>query len=152
MNLVIREALDHASELPVLGDRLVCMRNDHNLGIYNGGMFRVKSQPRRDKFTENKLSMLVGSQDFPDKADLRINVWPEFFTDEVERLSEKELRQSHHFDFGYALTVHKSQGSQWNNVIVENESGFFDGNCRQWLYTAITRASVLPSLAKTEVL
>ena len=47
--------------------------------------------------------------------------------------------------FGYALTCHKTQGGQWNNVFVEapylpDETILEHGDLR-WLYTAITRAS-----------
>ncbi len=47
--------------------------------------------------------------------------------------------------YGYALTCHKTQGGQWNNVFVEapylpEENELEVGDLR-WLYTAITRAS-----------
>jgi exodeoxyribonuclease-5 len=47
--------------------------------------------------------------------------------------------------FGYALTCHKTQGGQWNNVFVEapylpDETTLELGDLR-WLYTALTRAS-----------
>jgi exodeoxyribonuclease-5 len=50
------------------------------------------------------------------------------------------------FDHAYAITCHKSQGSQWDNVFVLNER-FYNAQLNQWgyhpewLYTAITRAS-----------
>ena len=43
------------------------------------------------------------------------------------------------FEFAYAVTCHKSQGSEYDFVIVIDESGRFE-NAREWLYTAITRA------------
>ena len=46
------------------------------------------------------------------------------------------------FTYGYAITVHKSQGSEWDNVCVLEESFPFDKEEHaRWLYTAITRAS-----------
>ena len=43
------------------------------------------------------------------------------------------------FEFAYAVTCHKSQGSEYDYVVVFDESSLFeDGN--SWLYTAITRA------------
>ena len=48
-------------------------------------------------------------------------------------------RAANEFDYGYVLTVHKSQGSQWGKVLVLDE---WRGSGRtQWLYTAITRAA-----------
>lgn len=47
-----------------------------------------------------------------------------------------------HIKFGYAITCHKAQGSEWDNVFVDiyrgNQSGeqYF-----RWLYTSVTRAS-----------
>ena len=52
----------------------------------------------------------------------------------------RDLRGSQHFNYGYALTAHKSQGSQWPHVIVYDESGTFREDWKRWLYTAITRA------------
>ena len=36
-----------------------------------------------------------------------------------------ERRRSDEFDFGYVLTVHKAQGSQWDDVILFDESFAF---------------------------
>lgn len=46
-----------------------------------------------------------------------------------------------HLDYGHAITVHKSQGSQWDDVIVHDESGVFRDDAAKWLYTAVTRAA-----------
>jgi exodeoxyribonuclease-5 len=47
------------------------------------------------------------------------------------------------FDFGYCLTVHKAQGSEWGNVMLfEESSGYWDEDYRsKWLYTAVTRSN-----------
>ena len=44
------------------------------------------------------------------------------------------------FEFAYAVTCHKAQGSEYDFVIVVDESRFFEKDARRWLYTAITRA------------
>ena len=45
------------------------------------------------------------------------------------------------FTYGYAITTHKAQGSQWNNVLViEERFPFEQEEHARWLYTAITRA------------
>lgn len=52
-----------------------------------------------------------------------------------------------HVDWGWVITGHKSQGSQWPNVVVHDESTVFARKGEdpeipfRWLYTAITRAS-----------
>ena len=46
------------------------------------------------------------------------------------------------FGFGYVITCHKSQGSEWDKVLVLEEHFPFDGEEHaRWLYTACTRAS-----------
>jgi len=59
------------------------------------------------------------------------------FTKERFRLRTHDI-----FDFGYALTVHKAQGSQAKRVILFEErfSKSNDDEWRRWLYTGITRA------------
>ncbi len=44
------------------------------------------------------------------------------------------------FEFAYAVTCHKSQGSEFDFVIVFDESWAFGEERNRWLYTAITRA------------
>ncbi|MDD6996060.1 MAG: AAA family ATPase [Candidatus Borkfalkiaceae bacterium] len=44
------------------------------------------------------------------------------------------------FEFAYAITCHKAQGSEFNYVIVFDESWAFGEERRRWLYTAVTRA------------
>lgn len=46
-----------------------------------------------------------------------------------------------HMDYGHVLTCHKSQGSQWDEVVVHDESAAFRDDRYRWLYTAITRAA-----------
>jgi exodeoxyribonuclease-5 len=50
-------------------------------------------------------------------------------------------RRDEILDWGWVITAHKSQGSQWDNVIVHDESGVFRNDADRWLYTAVTRAA-----------
>jgi exodeoxyribonuclease-5 len=42
--------------------------------------------------------------------------------------------------YGYAVTCHAAQGSQWSRVLVKDESFCFRQHSTRWLYTAVTRA------------
>ena len=44
------------------------------------------------------------------------------------------------FEFAYAITCHKAQGSEFDFVVVFDESWAFQEERDKWLYTAITRA------------
>ncbi len=59
----------------------------------------------------------------------------------------KKVKENKYFNalqvkFAYALTTHKSQGGQWNNVFVEQpyQLDLQDKDQLRWLYTAFTRA------------
>ncbi len=57
----------------------------------------------------------------------------------LRRLKVKREEMINRFEFAYAITCHKAQGSEYDFVIVFDESALFaDG--KEWLYTAITRA------------
>ena len=46
------------------------------------------------------------------------------------------------FNYGYAITCHKSQGSEWNKVlIIEEKYPFSKEEHARWLYTACTRSA-----------
>lgn len=136
-NSTIRAARERAGNFPVPGDRLVCLRNCRDQGLLNGTLWDVLDCRRDDDF--GVLSMDLRSEDGNSEL-YDVPVWPEPFLGEelpkgFERLGAQE------FDYGYALTVHKAQGSQWADVLVVDESSVFRKDRWRWLYTAITRAA-----------
>jgi hypothetical protein len=61
---------------------------------------------------------------------------------------KQEIKSDKYFNclkvkYGYALTCHKAQGSEWKNVFVncKTHEQILSKNYFRWLYTAITRAS-----------
>lgn len=140
LNLKVRTMLGYKNPMPEINEKLVCLKNDKKIGIFNGGTFRVHNPVLFSKKKKSHLScnMILRSEDF-DKL-VRVEVRKEFFTGDVDKLNQWDLKASHHFDFGHVLTVHKSQGSQWDNVLLLNESRVFRQDWSKWLYTGITRA------------
>ncbi len=137
-NKRLRELFGFSSPLPEPGDKLVCLRNDRKKGLLNGGIWTVKSlSPAR----RNKLRMNLVPEEDPGRKALRVGVLPAFFESE-EEIPYALRRDSDEFDYGYALTVHKSQGSQWDEVVLFDESGAFREHRNRWLYTGLTRAAV----------
>lgn len=121
---------------PAIGDRLICLRNNRTKHLFNGGLWEVGEV--QDKF--DRLDMIVTSLD--EKRDpVKIEVFEEFFRGAEQSLEWQERRKSDEFTFGWAITCHKSQGSQWDSVIVFDESGAFREAQANWLYTAVTRAA-----------
>lgn len=122
---------------PVVGDRLVCLRNNKTKGLFNGGLWEVSSLFER----KGKLEMVVASLDEPGTVPVDVVVPPEFFYGTEQDLDWKERKKVDEFTFGYALTCHKAQGSQWSYPLIFDESSVFREDARKWLYTAVTRAA-----------
>lgn len=138
-NLRMRTLKGIDSRLPVSGDRVICLKNDRSTGIFNGGIFVVhRAGPVG---SDGCISLDIRSEDFPGRAAISVKVRQEFFTGGSEAIDWRELRGTQQFNFGYAVTVHKAQGSQWERVVLFDESGAFRESAQRWLYTGITRAA-----------
>ena len=124
------------SPTPVAGEKLVCLRNDRTLGLLNGTLWTVDGKPRV-KGDDIKLKVLPEE----DGPPVHATVNRAFFDGTEDKLDRFVRRRSQEMTFGYALTVHKSQGSQWDHVVLFDESGVFREDARRWLYTGLTRAA-----------
>jgi len=140
-NYQMRRMLGHGDGLmPVIGDKLICLKNDSELGIYNGMMFRVDGINQQLSGAKSKFMHMTLDGDGYRHAI--ITKTPKaFFTGEKIPPGSPLLKQGQQFDYGYAITVHKSQGSQWDNVLIYDESWCFREEWKRWLYTAVTRAA-----------
>jgi exodeoxyribonuclease V len=137
-NQRIRALKGFEGPTPTAGDKLVCLRNDRAKGLINGGLWRVETlRPPR----KGMVRMIVRSEDETGRESAKVAVLKQFFEGEEESLSPAQRRDSDQFDFGYALTVHKAQGSQWDEVMLFDESYAFGESRNRWLYTGLTRAA-----------
>jgi ATP-dependent exoDNAse (exonuclease V) alpha subunit len=125
---------------PVVGDRMVCLRNNPQKKLLNGQIWMVADVKRKNG---GKFQMVLEPEDSVGKAGTEVKVVTHkaFFSGEEDQLSWPERRQYDEFTFGYCLTVHKSQGSQWDDVYLFDESFVFREDARRWLYTGVTRAA-----------
>jgi len=84
--------------------------------------------------------MRISPEDTDGKI-VKVSCLPEFFEGGEEAIPFIKRRDYQEFDYGYALTVHKAQGSQWDNLVLFDESFAFREHKNRWLYTGITRAA-----------
>lgn len=138
LNEGIRQLLGFESPNPSQGDRVICLKNNHREEIFNGMMGTVLD------VTENSVDDLVF---YDAEIELDYEDYPYFGKISKEQFGQQStLRDVSEgldlFDFGYALTVHKAQGSQAPRVVVFEErfKQMDDEMWRRWLYTAVTRA------------
>lgn len=134
VNQRVRALLGRASELPEVGDRLVCLRNNHEVGLLNGGLWTAKGV----EFLDPNVLLEIESE-FEGQGDLCVEAHAFPFTQE-EAPPYWTRKEAEEFAFGYGLTVHKAQGSQFREVVILDESHVFRGDRWKWLYTGITRA------------
>ena len=133
------------------GEKIICLKNQNDLGLINGMFVTLE-----DIVDEGSLffSAAVTDEDGnpigrPDATAQpeRLRIYKGHFEDHVafdrQRHDRdwKNKRKLTEATFGWAITGHKSQGSQWENVIVWDDGlGKSDLDRRRWLYTVITRA------------
>lgn len=168
MNNQMRELLGYSGDIPQFGEKLVCKRNywddinEDGDSLVNGtigtvdncfeSFVRIPSwikNNRRDlpvvvcNFTPEVGAAFVGvnlDKDFLLKekpcVDWRVSYQIGKAKNKIGDILPRQAT------WGYALTTHSAQGSEWDNVLVIEESFPFDKKEHaRWLYTAATRAA-----------
>lgn len=152
VNLLCRKILGFEGVLPKKGDMLICNTN-HNDKILNGTEVIVR------EFTwkmPDLLAKLVCEDEDGEVHALEVNLgrflmdlpdgtWP---TEKLEHVVKAGLALDAglSFSYGYCITAHKAQGSEWQDVCVIDERWSLNkidptGNfARRHIYTSITRA------------
>lgn len=132
-NNAMRSRLGRAGPLPQPGEKLVCLKNNREKGFLNGTLWEAVECAG----DEDSVEITVKSEEGGEPITT-IAAGEHFFGKTPERWGNDGIDE---FTFGYALTTHKAQGSEWPGVYVVDESASFRADRNRWLYTAITRAS-----------
>lgn len=129
-----RECLGFSGRYPQDGDRVICLRNNHDIGVLNGEIYTVETAHAEDSFGD-RMGLSLVSEDGDRQLYVDAHLAP--FRGEDAPYWDKEAIE---MDFGYAVTAHKAQGSGWPSVVVVDESSVFRQDRHRWAYTSITRA------------
>ena len=108
------------------GCPVIITRNDHRLGLYNGDIGICLPDP---------------------EADGALKLWFETTDNALRKFGPGQVSE---FDKAWALTIHKSQGSEFDHVTAVLPVLDSPVLCRELLYTAITRARATISLVSGE--
>lgn len=113
---------------PLAGEPVMCLRNDHDVGILNGAVYRLI----RDYDPNMRLARIVNERmETITVEDCRI--------EQLDAPGDPMLASEEHpFAFAYAATVHKFQGSETDTGILVDEYDRQDQR-REFLYTGFTR-------------
>ena len=163
INSYIRDDLGRGFE-PEINDKVICLRNCWDTlsekqcdPLINGSIGTISAMHMESidyiimgqKVTAPILvTDLITSND--EYKNLHIDytaltTGEKFFNPRQEYIIRKNKQNPElpiEFNFGYAITGHRAQGSQWNKVLVLEESFPFDRiEHARWLYTTVTRAA-----------
>ena len=126
------------------GMQVVCVKNNHDLGLLNGTIWTVKEVGNVAQHTDGKIQenyataecILMDDEGKKRKAHLINSSFGK------SKFDFSHLKNKNHaaFDYGYAITCHKAQGSQWERVSICVEIPRSSDDYDKWLYTAATRA------------
>jgi exodeoxyribonuclease-5 len=161
-NTMIRAAHNLVMDKPVAGERLICLRNDKDKGIFNGQCVYVqKCDVIYDKdLPDEPIGLYLVVTPEGESSTIECIGYVKTFNNSKPKLLNKymakdqkhlntlkakfsDLGEIAYFDYGYAMSVHKSQGSEWERVLLKEEHLGRDqtkDDYYRWLYTGITRA------------
>lgn len=140
LNQSVRKYLGFEEPTPQKNDRVICLRNNHEKQIFNGMQGYIKYiKPKTEVSYDVEIDM-DGSLKYYNGLISKDQFNSEITLNNINRSYKTQGLDL--FDFGYALTVHKSQGSQAKKVILFEERNKYqnDDDFKRWLYTAVTRA------------
>lgn len=163
LNFKMRQ-LNGMGELPQNGDKVICIKNQwkelsvNENPLVNGTIGYINNI--YDTYVQypplyNNLKVdILGCEFTTDTGDLfKLDIdkkklmtekdsYPESLRYKIGRNKNFAETIPYEFVYGYAITGHKSQGSEWSRVLVlEEKFPFSEEEHRRWLYTTATRAS-----------
>lgn len=147
LNDVCREVREFKSPYPEFGERMVVLKNNRVYNVFNGQIIYLRSTPMFDHSEKTWSCRFIDELEHQGGILALVgqerNIIYKVQDPPVSELGRRKEKDNVTFlDYGYALSVHKAQGSGWNRVMVYDENfGWSDKDTyRRWLYTAITRA------------
>ncbi|MCD8293735.1 MAG: AAA family ATPase [Clostridia bacterium] len=160
INDEVRSMTGYTSQLPQDGEKLICTLNNWELFIdpemkFNlvNGIIGTCFRPAYD--ITQRIGQMVFKPDFiddpvPEPVFFDLGIFtdgrPAYKRGEYfqkfngEGIPEDDVFTLNHFEYGYCISCHKAQGSEFGNLVIFDESWAFKEDRAKWLYTAITRA------------
>lgn len=150
------------SPLPIEGDKVICLRNDwdhpsemgdvmvngtigtlHNIRYNDKHLWlhpELKCDFLSDDYTLEDVDTSPADIIFRDvNMDYKLLTTGEPTVNQTNFKKFPKIFRPREFDYGYCITTHKAQGSEYNKVLVFEEF-LRGGHHTEWLYTAATRA------------
>ncbi len=148
--------MDGRKKVVEVGEKLICLQNNYEVGVMNGStwivMEAIPLEMGRFKYYRCALksldfvgeiltNVLVHTMPFLEGTQHHQKFWTPMLTGRPEAVV---------MTYGYAITVHKAQGSQWDRIAIIDEWNRGDNHYKNWLYTAMTRAAKSMTVIRRE--
>ena len=140
-----------------VGEKLICLQNNYEIaGALNGSMWKVEECRYEEKGAHKYYRCTLSSLDMPGDVlrNVQVHVMPLL---EGTPLHQKFWlpamsgnKDALVMTYGYAITVHKAQGSEWGSVALVDEWSRQDHQYVNWLYTGVTRAAKRVTIVRKE--
>lgn len=145
---------DSYQDGPLNGDKIICLKNYWKITDTEGetplvnGMIGTISRVRttNTKLLHPKLTARFENEAGEVFDKTKMNIDYQMLTQHEPRVNNDNWQEFYKvkkpllFDYADCITVHKSQGSQWDKVLVFSEVMGTKEEYYRWLYTACTRA------------
>lgn len=145
---------DKYQDAPLNGDKLICLKNywkitdiNDEIPLVNGMIGTIsKIHTIETRLLHPKLTARFENETGEVFDKTRMNIDYQMLTQHEPRVNNDNWKQFYKvqkpllFDYAYTITAHKSQGSQWDKVLVFSEVMGTKEEYYRWLYTSITRS------------
>lgn len=150
INDIIRKRLNYRKKEPYPGERIVCLANNHYIKIMNGQTGSLMWLMPEDgdlyrltiEMDDGEIYESMASNTCFDQVYYTIYDKSKKTKEQAEVAANRGFQKVDYFDYGYCISVHKSQGSEWEKVVLfeQRTRRWDDEYYARWLYTAVTRA------------
>lgn len=151
LNNIIRRRLGNKLPEPYPNERIICLKNNHETKVMNGQLGTLVWFSRATSKIYDMTIKMDGNNDFYSNLVHECCFGKESYDNGYDYVTWKKnkrlfMKTKYNsmdlFDFGYAISVHRSQGSEWDNVVLfeQRTKHWDDSFYKRWLYTAVTRA------------
>jgi exodeoxyribonuclease-5 len=161
VNIQARQFFKRIGDLPVIGDKMICRRNSWDTVLSDGKLptalvngligyvtnvdekqilSKLPWKPDGFMFSSNQLNLRPIFEEEAEFEELKYNPLALWENDQQRRNALKGII----LQFAYCITCHASQGSEWDNVVLYDDSWPDRNDPTQqarWRYTGVTRAA-----------
>lgn len=148
LNDKIRNQIGFKEKAPYPNEKIVCLANNHYAQIMNGQIGKVLwLMPTDDGYRITvEIDGDIHERLVSDTCFGQVQYTIYGKNPKLDKIRETATLEGFDvvdfFDYGYVISVHKSQGSEWDKVLLfeQRTQRWSDEYYTKWLYTAVTRA------------